>query len=455
MVNFILAFIFAAVEPVMNDTEAWNQAVDFYRNGDITNAVTLLKPLTLSRTKDYAARSAELLAKLEFERGNQEEAAAAAQIALRKRPDDARVNRNYTRATDRLAEKREEKRIAAIIKAAQGKDPGTLLKAATDEARRLFVESGEYRTNAAERAVALSDRLSKRAEKLTDAWIPVKELIAQSVTNEEQATTIIQQLNAAEEKTKRAAKELGDLDGAAYTTMSEVEHDFTRFLKLTASPPTAIAEDIIAQSNAWQDVEVFNSRAWQPEALDWTRAFSRTFPAWAHAYEQQAQSDTNKPPFSAEDQQKVAALAMQLEKLQLECLEKSLPPDQEEALSIARQIQELLPKDQKGGGSGQSQSQNQQNDQQQQPDKSDQQDQPQNQDSQDQPEQSPQNQDEQPDQNEANGDEQAEENEAESPAEEKDIEALLQKAQERNDEHEAEKKARSRKAPLPPNERDW
>ena len=35
------------------------------------------------------------------------------------------------------------------------------------------------------------------------------------------------------------------------------------------------------------------------------------------------------------------------------------------------------------------------------------------------------------------------------------FEALLKKAQERNDEHEADKKARMRKAPLPPNERDW
>ena len=37
----------------------------------------------------------------------------------------------------------------------------------------------------------------------------------------------------------------------------------------------------------------------------------------------------------------------------------------------------------------------------------------------------------------------------------KEVEALLKKAQERNDEHEADKKARMRKAPLPPNERDW
>jgi hypothetical protein len=35
------------------------------------------------------------------------------------------------------------------------------------------------------------------------------------------------------------------------------------------------------------------------------------------------------------------------------------------------------------------------------------------------------------------------------------VEALLQKAQDRNDQHENEKKARMKKVPLSPNERDW
>ena len=48
----------------------------------------------------------------------------------------------------------------------------------------------------------------------------------------------------------------------------------------------------------------------------------------------------------------------------------------------------------------------------------------------------------------------ADEEEEENP-EDQEIEAVLKKAQERSDEHEAEKKARMRKAPLPPNERDW
>ena len=147
--------------------------------------------------------------------------------------------------------------------------------------------------------------------------------------------------------------------------MSDVEHDFTRFLKMTAMPPAAIGEDVVAQSNAWMDVEAFNGRSWQQDALDFTRGFREKFPAWARAYEQQAQSDTNRPPFTAEDQAKISALATELEKLQMGCVEKPVPPDQERALGILRQIQELLPKDGSGQGGGE-QGQNQQSGQNQQ-----------------------------------------------------------------------------------------
>ena len=410
----------------MTDGEVWNEGVDYYRAGDVTNVV----------------------AKLEYEKGNLEEAANAAQIALRAAPDDAKANRNFTRATDRLPAIREEEHLKAVLKAAEGKDPGAMLLAATKDCRALMAESGAYRTNRAEKAVVLADALSKRAERLSDSWIPVRELIAQSVTNEEQAATISAQIDAARKKTKEAAKKLGDLDPEAYPLLSDAEHDFTRFVKLTVMPPAAMDEDLAAQSNAWLDVEAFNGRSWQQDALDYTRAFREKFPAWARAYEQQAQSDTNKPPFTAEDQAKVSALATELEKIQLGCVDKSLPPEQEKALEIINEIRELLPKDPNGGG--QNQQQQQKNDQQQ-----NQNQQNQNQ-QQDQPQQQPQGEDDGQEQDEKEDQKDGQEGaEGEENPEDQEIEAVLKKAQERSDEHEAEKKARMRKAPLPPNERDW
>ena len=109
-----------------------------------------------------------------------------------------------------------------------------MLLAATKDARQLMAEAGSYRTNAPARAVALADALAKRAEKLADTWIPVREVIAQSVTNEEQATTIIQQISEAQTKTKDAAKELGDLGEGGYAAMSDVEHDRWKYRKMDA-----------------------------------------------------------------------------------------------------------------------------------------------------------------------------------------------------------------------------
>ena len=440
-------------EAPLTDGEVWNEGVGYYEAGDATNALRVLRPLMLSKT--HGPRAAEVVAKLEHERGNLEEAAVAAQVALRAAPQDAKANRNFTRAIDGLPQLRETKRVNAILKASQGRDPGSMMQAATLDARQLLSEAGSFRTNAPDRAVALADALSRRADRLAETWIPVREVIAQSVTNEEQASTILLQIQQAEEKTKKAATEFGDLSGDTYGTMSDVEHDFTRFYKLTAMPPQAIAEDETAQSNAWQDVEAVNGRAWQADALDFTRAFRSKFPAWAKAYEQQAQADTNKPPFTAEAQAKISALATELEKIQIECSKKSLPPSQEKALGIIREIRELMPKD-SGGGQGQ---QNQQQNQQQKQDNQDQnqqqqQQEQQNQDQQQQQQDQQERQDQDP--NEQQQDQQPEEAQDEKDEnEDKELEAILKKAQERNDEHEADKKARMRKAPLPPNERDW
>ena len=427
----------------MTDGEVWNEGVEYYRAGDVTNALRVLRPLMLSKT--HGARAAEVVAKLEYDRGNQDEAAGAAQIALRAAPEDAKANRNFTRATDGLLAARETKRINDILKAAQGKDPGAMLMDATKEARTLMTEAGGFRTNAPVRAVALADALSKRASAIADTWIPVREVIAQSVTNEEQAATILQQIEQAQAKTKKAVKEFGDLDGNAFASMSDVEHDFTRFLKLTVMPPAAIGEDLVAQSNAWQDVADFNGRKWQQDALDYTRAFRAKFPAWAQTYEQQAQSDTNKPPFTKEAQAKISALATEVEKLQIECCTKALPPNQEKAIELLNEINELLPKDKNGGGQGQQNQQQQQQNQQQQADNN--KDQP-NQQSDQKQEQDPENPDEDPS-------EDSQDQQDQPDQEDQEVEATLKKAQERNDEHEAEKKARMRKAPLPPNERDW
>jgi cobalamin biosynthesis protein CobT len=196
--------------------------------------------------------------------------------------------------------------------------------------------------------------------------------------------------------------------------------------------------------------------------LDFARAFRAKFPAWAQAYEQQAQSDTNKPPFTKEAQAVISALATEVEKA---VIGLDAPADsaagkprkgggddanravkQFEVLAKLERIRELLPKDGNGGG----QNQNNQNDQ-------NRQDGQNNQDGQNdkQPDGDSQEND-QPEKSE--GEQKPEEKQPESAREEKDdgqVEDMIRKAQERSDEHDAEKKARMKNAPLPPNERDW
>jgi hypothetical protein len=271
----------------------------------------------------------------------------------------------------------------------------------------------------------------------------------QAVTNEQQAARIVGEVEAVRDATKKAADLFMDLDPAAPAEAAQVEGALTRFWKMTALPPAALAEDIFCQTNAYCANDPFNGRPWQNEALDFTRAFRARFPQWAAAYEQQAKADTNKPPFTAEAQAEISALATEVEKLQGALVEQELPPKMLEVLEKLRRIQELMPKD----GGGQS---SQNAPQQQPPQKDDRQKDGQNgQDQENKPQE--ENQDRQDNQPEEQKPEERQEQAQQAPEDKPDreVEALLQKAQERSEAHENEKKARMRKAPLAPNARDW
>ena len=438
----------AAYEPPpdLSDSEIWNIGYDFWKEGNYTNALSTLRPLMLSRT--HGARAAELVGAMTED---PEERAVAMQLALRGSPDDARANRNFTRAVDRLPELREEKHIEEVMKRLGQQPPDQLIGGATKDARAILSEARSVLTNEAAVAVAKSEALAKRTEKLADVWIPVKQFVAQSVTNEQQAAVIVGDIEAARDATKKAADQLADMEIGSDESVGAAENALTRFWKLTVMPPAAVDEGIQCQTNVVTGAEEIGGRPWQGEALDFTRAFRSKFPMWAQQYEQQAQSDTNKPPFTKEQQDEISALATEVEKLQIELNEGKVEEKDREAkrldaLSKLERIRELLPKDK---NSQNQQNQNQQNQQQnqdkQQQDKNDdKQDQQQNQDQQDQ----------QQDQQEQKEDKK-DEKEQQRDATDEEVEAMMKKAEERNDEHEREKRARMKKMPLPPNERDW
>lgn len=474
------------------DGEIWNRGVDLYREGNLTNALAVLKPLILSKT--HGARASELVGAIEFAQGQKrdgngvaeplralEGAATDFQTALRSNPSDPRMNRNFTRAADRLPELREQAHVEKVMKELGQQDPSGLLGAGVRDARALMAEFPVALTNAARQAVARCEAMAKRAERLSDTWIAVKAGVAQSVTNEQQAMTITAQVEEAREATDAAAKGLADLDPAAQDSLAKAETSLTRFWKLAILPPAACDEAILSQTNSLIDAETVNGRDWQRESLDFTRAFRAKFPMWAQAYEQQAQADTNKPPFTKEAQAEISALATEVEKLQIELSGEEVQlgqgkPERKgggkaadhaakefEALRKLVRIRELLPKDKNGGGGQNQQNQNQdkqdqnkdknqQNDQ----NKDQQQDQNQDQNQDRQQDQGEDQQNQDKDQNKENDQkEEQQQNAAEEQKDDSQIEDMLRKAKERNDQHEADKKARMKKAPLPANERDW
>ena len=224
-----------------------------------------------------------------------------------------------------------------------------------------------------------------------------------------------------------------------------------RCAMIASDPLAEVNAGILCQTNAYIDAQSVDGCDWQRDALDHTRVLRAKFPAWAQRKEQEIQQkiqngNTNAVPFTKEKQAEIASLAEQAEKKQAEMCKTPLPPEQLAALEMLQRIRELLPKDDSQGQCNNNQNQQQQQ-QQNKDDKKDQnkddKDQQQDQKDQDQKDQQQQEDEKKP------------EEQKEEPKDMKEVEELLRKAKERSDEHENEKKARMRKAPLSPNDRDW
>jgi hypothetical protein len=440
------AFLSAARGADMEEAETYryNAAYAYSMAKDKDTSVQTLRPLLTS--KKNGARAGELLGKLLMETAREkgaedpaakaeslEEAAAGFQRALRDTPTDERRNRNLTRAVSPLPEARETAHIAKVMKENGQTSPDQLMGTMLTEQRAILEESYSVFTNDAPSLISKAEALAKRQEKQSDLWIPLKQQMMQAVTNQQQQAQFAQQIELARDSMKGATEALQDLLPEAAGETAQIEPLVYAFWKAVAMPPAAIDEDILCQSNAIQTLNerYLEKRDTQSEARQLTQLFRERFPEWAKQYQQQAQSDTNMPPFTAEDQTKIDEIAAHTEKLQSEIIEKK-PPEterralQEQALKNLLEIRDLLPK-QKGQG------QQQQNPQQQ------------------QQKQEPQQQK----QEEQKQEEQKKEEEPKQPEQPKDVQELLRKALDREKEHEQDKKEKMRRIPMSPSERDW
>ena len=344
----------------LTDGEVWNKGVDYYRAGDMTNALATLRPLMLSRT--HGARASEVvgairhadrareLAKSKDAQGVHAEGAAlepmrralaageesawAMQRALHDAPEDPRANRNFTRVTDGLKELREELHVAEVLAKAKGRDPKAQMTEAAREALAILREQSGVLTNAASVSIARSEDLAKRAERLSDTLIPLKRQVLESVTNEQQAAEIVGDVEATRDAVKRAADQLADMSPDAAESLSSAENAFHRYWKGMLDPPTALDEGVRAQSNAVARAERVNGRDWQQEALDFTQIFGSGYERWVQQQcAQDASTASNEPPYTVRVAQEIAGAMQEIAKKQQALLKE--PKDEDAALALA------------------------------------------------------------------------------------------------------------------------
>lgn len=341
------------------DSETWNTGVDYYKDGDATNAVATLEALLDSRT--HRVKAAEVLAKLEFDEAKKpgatnvlerlEKAANYAQIALRASPEDKRLKNNLAIAVADIPGLRrdiEKRRIESVVEQFNDTPPVQFLKESIAESRRLLNEFEEVKaasTNDADKAIKIAAECGRKARDLSDRWMVVKNKSDLAVTNQIET---VRKIDRCYNKALSAARKCEDLDFDARYDLSEVEDGFTRLHKDVVMPPDAIDEVVYNLSNKCINATFECGRSWLKESVDYTDSFREKFPAWAKEQELQANADTDKPPLNAEVQAKIMNYAEEMAKLQSECLKNPSPEKEKEALKKAIEIRKLL---EKGGDS--------------------------------------------------------------------------------------------------------
>ena len=370
-----------AEEGLSPESEAWNAGIAAYRDGDFTNALERLRPLM--QVKTHAARAAELVARIEHDRAREraeagdsegrlehlESAAAAAQTVLRSFPADARkaddfarANANFTRATDGLADLREEVRVKRLLEAAGNQEPSAVIKATLADLRSFYGEAKDLPSLAPAERVSKGDDLERRARERADALLVFGRKLEE--TAPEAAESVGGIVGTVRADVARSATQFADLDPEAVETVARAESAVTELYRATLDAWSALDEDRTSQTNALAGAAEVGARTWQADALAYTKAFRQRFPQWAEEYEQSRQTATNQPPLTAEARQQIESLASELEEVQTACCRAVDKQEQARALDLMRQILELRPRPPQDQQQQQQQNQQQQNQQQ-------------------------------------------------------------------------------------------
>lgn len=429
-------------EPSQEAHYAYNEALALWREGDITNALQRVQMAVTA--KPFTARAATLEGLLQLQLAEETEhpvtrlalkeaAIESLAKALREDPSDT-AQRNLSRALEGLEALRQEARKTAAIERYQKTQFPQLVTEILQHQRGLMKAAPEvFTTVTPSLRLSQFEQLAKDVTEQSDRWYPILETLPTVVTNETLQVELLQHARGAQETLDAAAEDYADLKASA-TTLNDVEPIAYNFWKLVAQPDALITEAIAVQTNALTTLTRYQpARDDEEEVLNLVQHFRVIFPQWAENFLQQQAASTNEVSFTEADRDLIARTADATVPLLAPPVSQE---NKQQVMDNLNKIRDLLPKS--------NQSQNQQD---QQNNQQDQQDQQQNQDQQNQ---SQENENQQS-QEQA---EQQEQKESQEELKKEDLEALLQKAINREREHENEKRKRALQH-VRPNERDW
>ncbi len=445
--------VMPSADPAKQPLYAYNGALAHWKAGELEAALTALAPALEDKT--FAVRAHALAGILQMALDSKEadlakriqrrtDAVAHFAEVLRLEPTDE-ARRNLARARDGLEDLRFAHRKATALERLKETPLPQLLPEMLARQRTLLTQAEATFAQTQPRVrLAQFETLSRDMTEQADRWFAVQaalpELVAQ--IEDEAVRNELLALSEAEQRRLDQAAAATLLHRADATPLIEGEPPLYRLWKLVADPPGLIDEAITVQTH-----EVEKGTPCHPDRTNLAdvyallKHFKQRFPEWAQAQLQAAaqpapkEGETPPPPAFTEEDVRIINAATEATLPLLATV--TAPQHKDAVLENLKLIREHLPR----------QSQNNASQQQQDPSAS----------PQSQPQSSAGNEEQQSQPPPPTEGEQAQDEQQPEPKEptdeEKELEALLQRAVDREREHNEEKQRYLR--PLRPTARDW
>jgi Ca-activated chloride channel family protein len=398
-----------------------------------------------------------------------QQSVAAFQRSARLAPDDADSRRNLAVVSAKTLQARDEARLAKVLAAHGQTPPDALADLMLQQQRQLLRDLPAAFTNTTPARIQALEDLAARQDDTADLMIALKGKLLEALARQPPATAsnapspqqMAAHINGFAESIRdtmgATAETLRDLDPSADPRARQAETSVYNLWKGVAGYGMLLREDILRQTNAItlaapraaaaDAAQLTALRQEQSEAAELTSLFRSRFgqtvppeglsvPAPAATNDAAAATNVMKQILSPEDRTKILALSDQALAAQEKAVAAAGPdaalPHQRLSHDLLKEIEKLLPKQDSPSQQQQKPSEQPQ----------DQKEQPQN-----QPPPKPEESKPEPKPDK-------EEKKPEAMARD-DVQRMLEKARQREKDHEMEKRQREAYAPLSPVDRDW